>query len=163
MTEIKTLGQAHVIVAAANPAKGDIEVSAVFDAPPERLFRALTSQEVCQWWVRPGVFNTQEWNGDVREGGRWTASGIGGGQLYQLEGEYVAIDRPWKLSHTWKPGGAPIKPAMVTYELVPVENGVRMSLQHTGLPTPEVCEKTRVGWETSFKKLQELLQAEIKN
>lgn len=99
MTETASLN--HKITATTDPATGDVEASAVFDTTPERLFRALSTKEVCNWWVRPGVFNTQEWTGDVRTGGRWAAAGVGGGQPYQLEGAFTVVDEPRRLAHTW--------------------------------------------------------------
>ncbi|MCF3975068.1 SRPBCC domain-containing protein [Paracoccus sp. EGI L200073] len=115
---------------------------------------------MCNWWVRPGVFNTEEWTGDVREGGRWAAAGVGGGQPYQLEGEFLTVDEPCKLAHTWKPVGAPIEPATLSYNVEPQADGVRLTLCHSGLPNAEVCEKTRAGWETSLVRLQEIISAE---
>jgi len=67
---------------------------------PERVFRALASDEIVDWWVRPGVFRTTKWAGDVRVGGRWRASGEVNGQLFALEGEFLEIDPPRKLVHT---------------------------------------------------------------
>ena len=154
------LDQRNAVTAKANLEQGDIEASAVFDGTPERLFRALSSKEVCSWWVRPGVFDTEEWSGDVRVGGRWAASGTGRGQPYQIEGEFTEVDEPRKLAQTWKPVGPPVDPAMLTYELEQETNGVRMTLRHTGLPNPEVCERTRAGWETSLRRLQEIVKAE---
>ncbi|MDE9452056.1 MULTISPECIES: SRPBCC family protein [Rhodobacterales] len=146
--------------ATTDPKTGEIEASGVFETSPERLFRALTTKEICNWWVRPGVFNTQEWSGDVREGGRWAAAGVGGGQPYQLEGEFVVFEEPNRLVQTWKAVGAPFEPAMLTYELEPRSDGVQLTLRHSGLPNAEVCEKTRAGWETSLMRLQEIIAAE---
>ncbi len=160
MTNVDAADTQTKVKAKTNSKTGEIEASADFDTTPERLFRALTTQEVCNWWVRPGVFNTQEWSGDVREGGRWAAAGIGGGQPYQLEGEFVAIEEPIRLSQTWSAVGAPFEPAMLTYELEPRSEGVQLRLRHSGLPNAEVCEKTRAGWETSLARLQEIVAAE---
>ena len=57
--------------AVADLAEGLILASVEIAAPPERVFRALVSKEVCEWWGRPGVFDTREWTGDARVGGRW--------------------------------------------------------------------------------------------
>lgn len=160
MTDSKNLSSVDMIMATTNPETGDVEARAVFDTSPERLFRALVTNEICNWWVRPGVFNTEEWTGDVRKGGRWAAAGVGGGQPYQLEGEYITVDEPRKLSHSWKPVGAPIEAAMLTYDLQPQSDGVQMKLRHTGLPNAEISEKTRAGWETSLKRLKEIIAAE---
>lgn len=66
-------------------------------ASPERVFAALASREILQWWVRPRVFDTRKWTGEVRAGGRWQASGMGARALYTLEGEFLEIDRPTRL------------------------------------------------------------------
>lgn len=126
-------------------------------APPERVFRALASDEITQWWVRPGVFDTREWSGDVRPGGRWTASGIGSGKPYTLEGEFVEVRAPEKLVHTWHLAGTPAAPTTVSYLLEPTQSGTRVTLTQDGFTTPEGCTNTAAGWETSFEKLAELL------
>ena len=160
MTDETSLGNDGKVTATTDPKSGDVEASSVFNTSPERLFRALTTKEICNWWVRPGVFNTEEWSGDVREGGRWAAAGVGGGQPYQLEGEFITVDEPRKLIHTWKPVGAPIEPATLTYDIEPHPEGVRLTLRHANLPNAEIREKTRAGWETSLVRLREIVSAE---
>lgn len=160
MTSTNAIDTEGKVTATTDPTTGEIEASGVFDTTPERLFRALSTKEICNWWVRPGVFNTEEWSGDVREGGRWAAAGIGGGQPYQLEGEFITVEEPRKLAHTWKPVGAPFEPAMLTYALKPQADGVQLTLRHSGLPNADVCEKTRAGWETSLMRLREIVAAE---
>lgn len=160
MTDTDTPDTQTKVKAKTDPKTGEVEATAAFDTTPERLFRALTTKEICNWWVRPGVFNTQEWSGDVREGGRWAAAGIGGGQPYQLEGEFVVVEEPNRLTTTWSAVGAPFEPAMLTYELELQTVGVQLTLRHSGLPNAEICEKTRAGWETSLLRLQEIVAAE---
>lgn len=146
--------------ARADFARGEISASVLLPATPERVFRALTSAEICDWWVRIGVFDTREWRGDLRVGGRWEAAGIGGGRPYRLEGEYLEIDAPLQLVHTWKAVGTPANPGTVTYRLEPEDGGVRLTLDHTGLLIEEICERTRAGWETSLVRLAEVLSEE---
>ena len=93
-------GKARVV---ADTAQGHLLASVELPAPPERVFRALASKEVTDWWVRAGVFDTRDWAGDVCVGGRWRASGVARGQPYALEGEFVEIDPPRRLAHTWLP------------------------------------------------------------
>ena len=71
MSEIKTHARA-----VADVIDGLIVASVEIARTPERVFQALSSREVVDWWVNPGVFDTREWSGDVRVGGRWSASGI---------------------------------------------------------------------------------------
>jgi uncharacterized protein YndB with AHSA1/START domain len=146
--------------AVADLARGDVLASVEVSAPPERVFRALASKEITDWWVRPGVFDTREWDGEVRIGGRWTASGIGNGQPYALEGEFVQVEAPQRLAHTWAPAGKPAPPTTVTYVLEPAAGGTRITLRHEGFGSPEACTATCIGWETSFDRLAELLSRE---
>jgi uncharacterized protein YndB with AHSA1/START domain len=120
------------------------------------VFQALASSEVCDWWVRPGVFDTREWTADVRVGGRWRATGIAKGQPYVLEGEFLLLDPPRKLVHTWQSSAAGSAASTVTYVLEPMEGGTRLTLRHSGL-APEARENTCIGWETSFERLAEML------
>jgi len=143
--------------AVADLAEGCILASVEVAVPPERVFRALTSTEIVDWWVRPGVFDTREWTGDVRVGGRWRSSGIGGGKPYVLEGEFLEVDPPRKLVHSWHTVAAPGAPTTVTYLLEPLDKGTRITLRHSGFASREVCGNTCIGWETSFGRLAESL------
>ena len=67
-------GRAH---AAANLRGRSIFGSVDIAASATRVFRALASEEIIHWWIRPGVFNTSDWAGDVRVGGS-LASGRNG-------------------------------------------------------------------------------------
>jgi uncharacterized protein YndB with AHSA1/START domain len=93
----------------------------------------------------------------VRIGGRWRASGEVNGQLFALEGEFLEIDPPRKLVHTWHRAGTPGAPTTVTCLLEPLDQGTRITLRPTGFTSPESCSSTSVGWETSFEQLAEIL------
>jgi uncharacterized protein YndB with AHSA1/START domain len=150
----------HASRAVADLAGGLILASVEIAAPPERVFQALVSKEVCEWWVRPGIFDTREWTADVRVGGHWRASGMGNGRPYVLEGEFLEVDPPRKLVHTWCGVGAPGAPTTVTYLLEPVAGGTRVTLRHSGIVAPEMCTNIGIGWETSLERLAEILAAE---
>jgi uncharacterized protein YndB with AHSA1/START domain len=143
--------------AVADLAEGHVLATVEMVASPERVFRALSSKEIVEWWVRAGVFNTTEWTGDVREGGRWRASGIGRGKPYVLEGEFLEIDTPRKLVHTWHPVGMPGAPTTVAYLLESLDGKTRITLRHSGFTSRESCANTCIGWETSFERLAEIL------
>ena len=147
--------------AVADLAEGYLLASVELTAPPERVFRALASKEVVRWWVRPGVFDTREWAGDVRAGGGWRASGVANGRPYVLEGEFLEIDPPQRLVHTWRAVGAPGAPTTVTYLLEGFGGGTRITLRHTGFTSRDVCTNTAIGWETSFDCLAESLATEV--
>jgi uncharacterized protein YndB with AHSA1/START domain len=139
--------------AVADTDEGLILASVELAASSDRVFQALASREVVEWWVRPGVFDTREWAGEVRAGGRWRASGVGGGRPYALEGEFLELDPPRRLVHTWRGVGAPGAPSTVTYHLAPNGDGTRVTLCHVGFASRVTC----AGWETSFERLAEWL------
>lgn len=138
---------------------GDGALVATADVPVQldRAFRALASREVTEWWVRPGVFDVREWHGDVRVGGAWEATGVARGQSYTLEGQFLTVDAPRELSHTWVLRGAPGQPTTVTYSLVPHNEGTRITLRHSGFTSPQALENTAAAWQTSFDRLVEIL------
>jgi len=147
--------------AVANLPEQTIEATVEIAVSPERVFQWLTSKEVCQWWVRPGVMDTRECTGDVRAGGQWQASRVARGKPYALEGEFLEVYRPGKLVHTWQAVGAPRNPSTVTYVLEPFAGGTRITLKHSSLRSAEACENTCVAWQTSFERPQEILAKEF--
>ncbi|HEX4810790.1 MAG TPA: SRPBCC domain-containing protein [Bryobacteraceae bacterium] len=145
--------------AVANFAEGYVLATVEIAASPERVFQALASKEIVDWWVRPGVFDTREWSGDVRVGGRWRASGMAGGKPYVLEGQFLELDPPKKLVHTWHFPGAAETATTVTYLLEQLNEGTRLTIRHSGFPTGKSCANTSMGWETSLQRLAEILNA----
>jgi uncharacterized protein YndB with AHSA1/START domain len=143
--------------AVADLAEGYVLASVEIAAPPESVFRAMASNEIVDWWVRPGVFNTTDWTGDVRVGGRWRSSGIGNGRPYVIEGEFLEVESPRKLVHTWHVVGAPAAPTTVTYLVERIGVGTRVTLRHSGFASREGCHNTAIAWETSFERLVESL------
>jgi RNA polymerase sigma-70 factor (ECF subfamily) len=143
--------------AVANLDAGHLEVSVELRAAPERVFRALASAEIIAWWVRPGVFNATQWAGEVRLGGRWSVSGLGCGNHYVLEGQFLAVDAPRKLVHTWHRLGAPDPATTVTYLLAREGGLTRLTVRHGGFTSRAVCANTAAGWETSLDCLRRYL------
>jgi uncharacterized protein YndB with AHSA1/START domain len=119
--------------------------------PPERLFRALSSPEVAEWWGEEGVYRTTEWSGDVRVGGRWRAVGVGAdGTEFSVVGEFVEIDAPRRISFTWQPSWSPGQSTVVHYRLDPIEGGTRLTLRHDGFTSPDACQGHSNGWLRVF-------------
>lgn len=143
--------------AVADLAQGQILATVNLAADPERVFRALASKEITEWWVRPGVFDTREWTGDVQVGGAWRASGMTRGQPYVQGGRFLEIDSPRRLVHTWDGIGTPGEPSTVTYVLEPLDGKTRVTLRHSGFVSRDVCHAFAIGWETSFERLAEVL------
>ena len=71
MSEIKTHARA-----VADVIDGLIVASVEIARTPERVFQALSSRDIVDWWVNPGVFDTRVGSVDVRVGGRRHALGL---------------------------------------------------------------------------------------
>jgi uncharacterized protein YndB with AHSA1/START domain len=154
MSEIKTHARA-----VADVVEGCIVASVEIARPPERVFQALSTREIVEWWVNPGVFDTREWQGDVRVGGRWSASGIARGAPYTLQGEFLEVDPPRKLVQTWNRLGMPGEPSVLTYLLEPITGGTRLTVRHAGIVASEQRQGVSAGWRSSFDRLNEILPA----
>jgi uncharacterized protein YndB with AHSA1/START domain len=112
------------------------------------VFEALMSPEIVEWWGRPGVFRVHDWSGDVRVGGRWRARGNGAAaKPWVLEGEFLEVSPPHRLSHTWKTPGTPGEPSVVSYVLETIEGGTRLTLHHVGVSQRDACIGACMGWE----------------
>src|ERR1039457_6984341 len=60
------------------PAEDTILVELFIDAPPARVFEAITDPaQLLQWWGQEGMYRTTKWQGDLRVGGSWRSEGVG--------------------------------------------------------------------------------------
>ena len=122
----------------ADLAQGMIVATVEIAVPPERVYRALASEEIVQWWGSEDLYRTQKWEGDVRPGGRWRVIGAGAdGQAFEVKGQYLETEEPKLLSHTWEPDWAQGKPTRVTYRLESIEGGTRVTVRHEGFESRE--------------------------
>jgi uncharacterized protein YndB with AHSA1/START domain len=131
-------------------------------APPARVFQALTDPEqVPRWWGQQGMYRITEWKGDVRPGGKWSSVGIGAdGNSFRVEGEYLEVDPPRVLSHTWIKSWAGVKNTVVRWELEPIDvqglhpngpkragTGTLVKIRHTGFAgAPQDAKAHSDGW-----------------
>jgi uncharacterized protein YndB with AHSA1/START domain len=149
--------------AIADLAAGTILARVEIAAPPERVFRALTSaDEIPRWWGQEGVYRTTKWTTDLRVGGRWRADGVGAdGKAFFVEGEFLEIDAPHKLVHTWRPEwdeGV----TTVTYEIEAIAGGARVTVKHTGFgERRDSCAGHAFGWEQVLGWLRGFSQPEL--
>jgi uncharacterized protein YndB with AHSA1/START domain len=97
--------------AVADVTRGMLLASVEIMASPERVFRALASEDITKWWGSDDTYRTTRWAGDVRVGGAWVAEGMGSdGAPFSVHGEFLEVDPPRKLVQTWRPSwdGEPV-------------------------------------------------------
>jgi len=147
MTTNSKRGAARAI---ADLSQGTILATVEIAATRERVFRALTDpNEVVHWWGSPDTYQTTEWKADLRVGGSFRALGCGAdGNPFSVEGEYLTIDPPSKLVHTWRADWDAGAVTTVTFSLDTIPSGTRVTLRHEGFAgRPEACSGHTAGWE----------------
>jgi uncharacterized protein YndB with AHSA1/START domain len=131
-------------------------------APPERVFQALTDpKQAPLWWGQQGMYRITEWKGDVRPGGKWFSVGVGDdGTSFRVDGEYLEVDSPRLVVHTWIASwSGPLK-TVVRWELEPrsvhglqhrgpqkVGTGTVVKIRQEGFDgAPEAARNHAQGW-----------------
>jgi uncharacterized protein YndB with AHSA1/START domain len=116
------------------------------EAPPERVFTALTTPEqLLEWWGDDEIYRCTEWTSDLKIGGHWTAKGASKtGRPLIVEGEYQEINPPHTLVYTWKPSWHNIN-ARVQWTLTPQGNGTLLSLAFSGFEGNEEARRDHQG------------------
>jgi uncharacterized protein YndB with AHSA1/START domain len=112
-------------------AQDAVQVEIFIAAPPERVFQAITDpHQATQWWGQQGVYRITEWKGEVRPGGKWSSAGAGAdGSKFRVDGEYLEVDPPRLLVHTWVASYRGDLKTVVCWEL---ESRPIHGLQHAG-------------------------------
>jgi uncharacterized protein YndB with AHSA1/START domain len=100
----------------------DVVTAEIFvAAPPARVFEAITDpNQMPKWWGQKDIYRITEWKADLRPGGKWSSEGVSvDGTSFRVEGEYLEVDPPRLLVHTWIASwSGPLK-TVVRWELEP--------------------------------------------
>ncbi|WP_437911987.1 SRPBCC domain-containing protein [Sorangium sp. So ce302] len=134
----------------ADVAQGTILARIEIAAPPERVFRALTTDELTKWWGSAEMYRTTAFTIDLRAGGAWRTDGVGAdGKPFHVGGKVLEFDPPRRLVQTWEPSwDADAPPTTVSYLLDSIETGTRLTVRHAGFGARVTsCESHATGWE----------------
>ena len=135
-------------------------------APPERVFQAISDpDQLSQWWGERGLYRITERSSDLRPGGKWSAVGVGAdGKSFRVEGEYLEVDPPRRLVHTWTSSYMGPLHTTVYFDLEPqavhglhpsgpkkAGTGTLLKLRHQGFATaPQQAVNHGEGWKRVF-------------
>lgn len=141
-----------------NP-QDEIVAEIVIAAQPERVFQALTNPaEVPKWWGQKGIYVCTKHESDLRIGGQWHTSGVGGdGGHFSAKGEFLEIDPPRTLAYTWVASWTGEVQTQVRWELSPVATGTKVTLRHSGLAAHPELSKAYSGWPRMLQWLEAYL------
>lgn len=132
--------------AIADVGAGVVLASVEIAATPERVFRALTTEELATWWGSDDLYRTTKHTADLRVGGRYRSEGVSkDNQPFHVEGEYLELDPPKKIVQTWEADWVP-GATKVTYRLEPIDGGTRVIVRHEGFTDGASCESHGDGW-----------------
>jgi uncharacterized protein YndB with AHSA1/START domain len=148
---------------AVTPDQGIITGEIFIAAPPARVFQAITDPEQMPcWWGASNMYHITEWKGDVRVGGKWSSDGMGvDGKQFRVEGEYLEVDPPRLLVHTWSASWTGAIKTVVRWELEAQSGhglhpkgpqragtGTLLKITHEGFAaTPDAAANHADGWK----------------
>jgi uncharacterized protein YndB with AHSA1/START domain len=121
--------------------------------PPERVIRALTTDEVERWWGSADTYRMAGWTADVRVGGRWSvAPRTADGRTLPAGGVFLEIDAPRRVVQTrryeWDHPRLGRRETTVTYRLDPTTTGTRVTVRHDGFAgRSDAADEHAKGWE----------------
>ena len=71
------------------------------------------------WWGQQGLYRVTEWKADVRPGGQMAKRSESEpmAQAFSVQGEYLEVDPPRLLVHTWIASYSPALKTVVRWEL----------------------------------------------
>jgi len=134
--------------AMADLTSGKILASVEIAAPPERVFRAISSDEIAEWWGSAETYRVTRWTGDVRAGGWWRSEGVSAdGRPFTVSGDVLEFDPPRLFVHTWRYDDKPGDVTTVRYQIEPIPGGSRLTVRHEGFTDRDACDGHAHGWE----------------
>lgn len=136
----------------------------VFQAPPERLYRAFLDPDAMVKWLPPNGFTARVHHMDARQGGgyRMSFTNFTTGKSHSFGGEYLELVPNERIRHTDKFDDANLPGEMmvsVTFRKVP--SGTEMHITQEGVPDAIPAEGCYLGWQESLMLLAKLVEPEI--
>ena len=121
---------------------------------PEAAFDAWLDPRQAARFLAAHATTVGEFSNDPREGGAFRLIMQGAGERFEHSGRYVMIERPLRLVFTWISAGTDHRLSLVTVVFTPCDGGVRIDLEHEGIPDAERALRHERGWDSILRKLE---------
>jgi uncharacterized protein YndB with AHSA1/START domain/DNA-binding transcriptional ArsR family regulator len=124
------------------------------ESSPERVWQALTSADLtAQYW---GHSNVSDW----QPGSSWEHRRVDGSGIADVVGTIIESTPPKRLALTFDAPGeeAPRGPTIVTFDIEPYHEIVRLTVTHENLASQDALDAISVGWPAVFANLKSLLE-----
>jgi uncharacterized protein YndB with AHSA1/START domain len=149
--------------AAATSADRTLEITRVFDAPRELVFKVWTQPEHLVRWWGPKGFTTPSCQVDVRPGGAYrTLIRSADGKEHCMRGVYREVTEPERLVMTfaWEDeAGNPGHETLVTVDFADQAGKTRLTFRHGVFETVADRDSHFGGWSSFMDRLAEYLAA----
>ncbi len=143
-------------------AKGELtlEISRVFQARKEAVFRAWTDEEQLSQWWGPKGFTAYIDRFDAKPGGPYRIDMRSpDGESHWLHGEFREVDPHDRLVFTWvwEQGDLAGHEMLVTVEFFAVDEATEVRLTHAKLPGEAARTAHNQGWMSTFECLSDAI------
>ncbi|KAA3451413.1 SRPBCC domain-containing protein [Mesorhizobium sp. SARCC-RB16n] len=134
-------------------------------ALPERVFRALSTDEVELWWGSAGTYRMADWSADLRIGGHWNVVfRTADGKDMPASGEFLEIEAPRRIVQTrtydWDHPTLGRRQTTVAWLLQPIARRTRLTICHGGFAgLHEAATEHAEGWARVLAWLQAHVEA----
>jgi len=153
----------------SSPDEDSIVAEVEVEAPPHRVFKALTHQAELVQWFTDSKHPVHRWEIDARQGGRFRyfidqeTAALHKLSAFECHGEILEFDPPHLLVYTWIASWHEDKTrrTVVRWELDAIPGGTHVRVTHTGLANEPAARKDYgSGWLDVVKMLQSFLLEE---
>ncbi|NRF67065.1 SRPBCC domain-containing protein [Aquincola sp. S2] len=133
-------------------------------APREKVYDAFVTPSLMAAWNCPRGM-VVEASAEAHVGGAYRLQmRARDGTRFEVNGHYVELKRPERLSYTWTwAGGGPMPEGLQTLievELIARDGGTALTMRHSGFPTAALRDSHTHGWTGCLNKLNDLLDPE---
>lgn len=142
-----------------------IQLHRVFQAPPERVYRAFLDADAMAKWLPPNGFTGKVHRMDAKVGGshRMSFTNFTTGHSHSFGGEYLELVPNERIRYTDKFDDPSLPGEMqITVVLQKVGMGTDVSIVQEGIPEAIPADACYVGWQESLAMLAMLVEAEIR-
>ena len=143
-----------------------LKLHRIFNAPPERVFRAFIDVNALSKWLAPNGFTATVHQHDPVQGGQYniTLTNFGNGDRYRFKGQYLEIKPNEMIRYTDQlcdeddevSGSITEK----TIEIKPTFMGTEVNITQTGLLKIQPMEACYLDWQQSLYLLERLVNIE---
>ena len=141
-----------------------IHLHRVFQAKPDRVYRAFLDPDAMVKWLPPNGFTGKVHEMDARVGGsyRMSFTNFTTGSSHSFGGKYVEL-KPGELLRYIDKFDDPNLPGemTITVALRQVSVGTEVNIRQEGIPDVIPAEACYLGWQESLSLLAKLVEPEI--